>query len=281
MAPLLRLALHGTLPKVLLLSPHWPNLSFGTQRMYSTKCRKFSWMIVIEGVQNDWPLETPPFSTSPSNKRRVSRNTQKPKAAQPCPSRTRGVSRKLHSKGGKSPNAKRLMARAAERHVLQLDTTGVFEGKEWEQFIFWLDLQHTLVYKLVYQEWIKLAKLRHHTHPAVRHLFKHTLCNTLTVPDMCDTCLFRITKGQPVVPAWTSLNTGKTGGSDLWSQSRGCMWRRLFSPTASIGIRVERVDREWIARTDESICWTSVLALHWSTQRPNWPNSLTRKSKAS
>lgn len=109
-------------------------------------------MIVIEGVQNDWPLETPPFSTSPSNKRRVSRNTQKPKAGQPCPSRTRGVSRKLHSKGGKSPHAKWLMARAAERHVLQLDTTGVFEGKEWEQFIFWLDLQHTLVYKLVYQE---------------------------------------------------------------------------------------------------------------------------------
>ena len=67
-------------------------------------------MIVIEGVHTDWPLETPPFSTSPSNKRRVSRNTQKPKAGQPCPSRTRGVSRKLHSKGGKSPNAKRLMA---------------------------------------------------------------------------------------------------------------------------------------------------------------------------
>ena len=57
--------------------------SFRMQRMYSTKCRKFSWMIVIEGVQNDWPLETPPFSTSPSNKDVLAETLKNPKQPNP------------------------------------------------------------------------------------------------------------------------------------------------------------------------------------------------------
>ena len=46
-------------------------------------CRKFSWMIVIEGVQNDWPLETPPFSTSPSNKDVLAETLKNPKQPNP------------------------------------------------------------------------------------------------------------------------------------------------------------------------------------------------------
>ncbi len=84
MAPLLRLALHGALPKVLLLPPHWPNVVVQNAENVeicsnvSQNAENDRWLIMIERVQNDWPLETPPFINVSQQQRHVSKNTQKP-----------------------------------------------------------------------------------------------------------------------------------------------------------------------------------------------------------
>lgn len=105
---------------------------------------------MIEGVQNDWPLETPPFSTSPSNKDMLAETLKNPKKPNPvhhilaaCP----------ESRTAKA--AKVLLQSGFFRREVKSSTSQVWKsstGTKGTGAVNFLDLQHTLVYKLVYQE---------------------------------------------------------------------------------------------------------------------------------